>query len=158
MSTSPARGGSTNCLSCSAQFFDHVPSLRHRAALMTCYGAGLRMSEAVALKVADIDSKRMLIRVEQGKGRKDRYAMLSPRLLEVLRICMPVLYRLPAATPACAPVWRRGIQSLPAIAFLAARSPPGDARHRDLPHGRLGWPSRTMQRLPLHLQRLQLPP
>jgi len=68
------------------QFFDYVPSLRYRAALMTCYGAGLRVSEAVALKISDIDSKRMLLRVEQGKGRKDRYAMLSPRLLEVLRI------------------------------------------------------------------------
>jgi integrase/recombinase XerD len=68
------------------QFFDHVPSLRYRAALMTSYGAGLRVSEAVALKVSDIDSKRMLIRVEQGKGRKDRYTMLSPRLLEVLRV------------------------------------------------------------------------
>jgi integrase/recombinase XerD len=67
------------------EFFDHVPSLKYRAALMTCYGAGLRVSEAVALKVADIDSQRMLIRVEQGKGQKDRYAMLSPRLLDVLR-------------------------------------------------------------------------
>ncbi len=66
-------------------FFDYVPSLKYRAALMTCYGAGLRVSEAVALKVSDIDSQRMLLRVEQGKGHKDRYAMLSPRLLEVLR-------------------------------------------------------------------------
>jgi integrase/recombinase XerD len=66
-------------------FFNYVPSLRYRAALMSCYGAGLRVSEAVALKVPDIDSQRMLIRVEQGKGGKDRYAMLSPRLLEVLR-------------------------------------------------------------------------
>jgi integrase/recombinase XerD len=66
-------------------FFDHVPGLKYRAALMICYGAGRRVSEAVAVKVADIDSKRMLIRVEQGKGRKDRYAMLSPRLLDVLR-------------------------------------------------------------------------
>lgn len=66
-------------------FFDHIPSLKYRAALMVCYGAGLRVSEAVALKVSDIDSQRMLLRVEQGKGRKDRYAMLSPRLLEVLR-------------------------------------------------------------------------
>jgi site-specific recombinase XerD len=65
--------------------FDHVPGLKYRAALMTCYGAGLRISEAVALKVSDIDSSRMLIRVEQGKGQKDRYAMLSVRLLEVLR-------------------------------------------------------------------------
>ena len=66
-------------------FFDHVPSLKYRAALMVCYGAGLRISEAVALKVADIDSQRGLIRVEQGKGRKDRYAMLSPVMLERLR-------------------------------------------------------------------------
>jgi site-specific recombinase XerD len=52
---------------------------------MLCYGGGLRIAEAVAIKVSDIDSKRMLIRVEQGKGKKDRYVMLSPRLLCVLR-------------------------------------------------------------------------
>ncbi len=68
-----------------AEFFDHVPSVKYRAALMLCYGAGLRISEAVAVKVTDIDSKRMLIRIEEGKGRKDRYVMLSPRLLAVLR-------------------------------------------------------------------------
>jgi integrase/recombinase XerD len=68
------------------QFFDHVAGLKYRAALMICYGAGLRVSEAVAVKASDIDSRRMLLRVEQGKGRKDRYAMLSPRLLEVLRV------------------------------------------------------------------------
>ncbi len=67
------------------QFFRHVPSLKYRAALMTCYGAGLRISEAVSLKVSDIDASRMLLRVAQGKGRKDRYVMLSPRLLAVLR-------------------------------------------------------------------------
>ena len=67
------------------QFFDHVDGMKNRAALMTSYGAGLRVSETVSLKISDIDSKRMLIRVEQGKGQKDRYAMLSPRLLEVLR-------------------------------------------------------------------------
>ena len=67
------------------EFFDNIPSLKYRAALMTCYGAGVRVSEAVALRVSDIDPLRMLIRVEQGKGAKDRYAMLSPRLLEVLR-------------------------------------------------------------------------
>lgn len=66
-------------------FFDHVPSLKYRAALMACYGAGLRISEAVSLRVSDIDSQRGLIRIEQGKGAKDRYAMLSPRLLHVLR-------------------------------------------------------------------------
>jgi site-specific recombinase XerD len=52
---------------------------------MTCYGAGIRVSEAVSLKVSDIDGKRRLIRVEQGKGQKDRYAMLSERLHMVLR-------------------------------------------------------------------------
>lgn len=67
------------------QLFDNVPSLKYRAALMTCYGAGLRVSEAAALRISDIDSKRMLLRVQQGKGAKDRYAMLSPRLLQVLR-------------------------------------------------------------------------
>jgi len=66
-------------------FFDHIPSLKYRAALMVCYGAGLRISEAVALRVTDIESQRGLLRVEQGKGHKDRYAMLSPRLLQVLR-------------------------------------------------------------------------
>jgi site-specific recombinase XerD len=68
------------------QFFDHIPSLKYRAVLMTCYGAGVRIAEAVSLKVSDVDSKRMLLRIEQGKGGKDRYAMLSPRLLQVLRI------------------------------------------------------------------------
>jgi site-specific recombinase XerD len=67
------------------EFFQHVPTIRYRAALMTAYGAGLRVSEVVALKVGDIDSQRMLIRVNQGKGKKDRYAMLSPRLLVILR-------------------------------------------------------------------------
>jgi integrase/recombinase XerD len=69
------------------RFFEHIPGIRNRAALMTCYGAGLRVSEAVSLKITDIDSHRRLIRVEQGKGAKDRYAMLSPRLLAVLRHC-----------------------------------------------------------------------
>src|SRR5271168_3445536 len=68
-----------------AGFFDYVPSLKYRAALMLCYGAGLRIAEAVAVKVEDIDSKRMLIHVQEGKGGKDRYVMLSPRLLAVLR-------------------------------------------------------------------------
>ena len=60
-------------------------SPKHKAALSVAYGAGLRAMEVVALKVCDIDSKRMMLRVEQGKGRKDRFAMLSPQLLELLR-------------------------------------------------------------------------
>ena len=58
---------------------------KHRAALAVAYGAGLRASEVVHLKVTDIDSDRMILRVNQGKGRRDRYAMLSPVLLELLR-------------------------------------------------------------------------
>jgi site-specific recombinase XerD len=58
---------------------------KYKAAFATAYGAGLRVSEVIALKVADIDSERMLLRVERGKGRKDRHAMLSPQLLELLR-------------------------------------------------------------------------
>lgn len=86
-------------------FFDHIPSLRYRAVLMACYGAGLRVSEAVALKISDIDSQRMLLRVEQGKGRKDRYVPLSERLLKVLRIWYR--YRRPPA-PWLFPGWRTG--------------------------------------------------
>jgi site-specific recombinase XerD len=59
--------------------------LKHRAVLPTIYAAGLRVSEVVALKVHDIDSQRMVIRVRQGKGRTDRYVILSPRLLTLLR-------------------------------------------------------------------------
>jgi integrase/recombinase XerD len=67
------------------RFLAAVPSLKHRTALMTAYAAGLRVSEVVRLKIADIDSDRMLIRVEQGKGGRDRYIMLSPQLLVMLR-------------------------------------------------------------------------
>jgi site-specific recombinase XerD len=61
------------------------PGLKYKAAMSVAYGAGLRASEVVCLKVIDIDSERMMIRVEQGKGRKDRYVMLSPHLLDLLR-------------------------------------------------------------------------
>ena len=64
-----------------ARLLDAAPSLKHKAALSVAYGAGLRASEIISLKVADIDSARMVIRVEQGKGRKDRYVMLSQHLL-----------------------------------------------------------------------------
>src|SRR5260370_1964469 len=67
------------------QFLDCVTSIKHRAILTTCYGAGLRISEAVHLKPDAIDSQRMVLKVEQGKGQKDRYVMLSPKLLDTLR-------------------------------------------------------------------------
>jgi site-specific recombinase XerD len=68
------------------RFLEAVPSLKTRAALTTAYAAGLRASEAVGLKVGDVDSGRMVIRVEHGKGGKDRYVMLSAQLLGILRI------------------------------------------------------------------------
>jgi site-specific recombinase XerD len=68
------------------QLLEAAPGLKYKAILGTAYGAGLRVSEVAALKVDDIDSTRMLIRVEQGKGRKDRNAMLSPQLLTLLRL------------------------------------------------------------------------
>jgi site-specific recombinase XerD len=84
-------------------FFSHVGTLRCRAALMTAYGAGLRVSEVVRLRISDIDSGRGLIRVEQGKGKKDRYAMLSPRLLLAMRawwkVERPKDWLFPGSTP-----------------------------------------------------------
>jgi site-specific recombinase XerD len=68
-----------------ARLLDAAPGLKYRAALSLAYGAGLRASEVVHLKIADIDSGRQVIRIEQGKGRKDRYAMLSDSLLDLLR-------------------------------------------------------------------------
>jgi len=66
-------------------FLACIWSRKHRAILTSCYAAGLRISEAVALTLPAIDSQRMVLRVEQGKGQKDRYVMLSPKLLEILR-------------------------------------------------------------------------
>jgi len=67
------------------QFLDCVAAPKHRTILTTCYAAGLRISEAVRLTPPAIDSQRMVLRIEQGKGQKDRYVMLSPKLLTILR-------------------------------------------------------------------------
>ena len=84
-------------------FLACIDSLKHRAILTTTYAAGLRVSEATHLRVSDIDSQRMVLRVEQGKGRKDRYVMLSPRLLDALReywkLARPKTWLFPGDTP-----------------------------------------------------------
>jgi integrase/recombinase XerD len=71
-----------------ARFFKAIASLKHRTILMLAYGAGLRIGEAVRLRLGDIDRQRKVIRVQRGKGKKDRYTVLSPALLEMLdRYC-----------------------------------------------------------------------
>jgi len=86
-----------------ARFLEAAPSLKYKAAFSVAYGAGLRVSEISTLKVSDIDSKRMMLRVEQGKGGKDRHAMLSPVLLELLRdwwrIARPTGWLFPGRDP-----------------------------------------------------------
>ena len=113
-----------------ARFLDAAPGLKYKAALSVAYGAGLRVSEVVALKVSDIDSKRMVIRIEQGKGHKDRYVMLSPHLLELLR----AWYK---ATPTGLVVSRnepgQPDDDAPAQARLPCRGPHGRDRQAGVP-------------------------
>src|ERR1019366_1719634 len=86
-----------------ADLFRHIVILKPRAVLMLCYGSGLRISEAVSLKAGHIDSSRMPIRVEKGKGAKDRYTVLSQTLLKLLRrywkIQRPIDYLFPGSQP-----------------------------------------------------------
>jgi integrase/recombinase XerD len=86
-----------------ARFLEATSEPKYKAAFSLAYGAGLRVAEIAALKVSDIDSKRMLVRVEQGKRRKDRYAVLSPKMLELLRdwwrIARPKLWLFPGQDP-----------------------------------------------------------
>jgi site-specific recombinase XerD len=85
------------------RFLSCVPRRKARTVLTVCYAAGLRVSEAVALKPADIDSKRMTIRVDQGKGAKDRYVMLSEQLLLIVRdwyrFARPTTWMFPGVIP-----------------------------------------------------------
>ncbi len=86
------------------EFLSAITSLKYRAILMTAYAGGLRLSEVTHLRPSDIDSERMVIRVEQGKGHKDRYVMLAPALLQVLRrywrAARPTTWLFPSRDPA----------------------------------------------------------
>jgi site-specific recombinase XerD len=96
---------------------------KYKATFATAYGAGLRVSEVVALKVGDIDSERMLLRVERGKGGKDRHAMLSPQLLELLRVwwregrrrslLLPGGWLFPGRNPVCPPAGSAALSAPP---------------------------------------------
>lgn len=124
-----------------AEFFRHIGILKHRAVLMLCYGSGLRSSEAVAVKIRDIDSSQMLIRVEQGKGAKDRYSVLSARLLTVLReywkIQRPVDWLFPgtkAGTHLQPGTIREVCRDAARLAGIAKRVTPHTLRHSFATH------------------------
>lgn len=100
------------------RLFEFIPGIKNRAALMLCFGAGLRVSEAAAFKTANIDSARMLLRVELGKGSKDRYTTLSPALLDLLRVYWRVMR---PAGPWLFPSWRPERHISPSLLQRACR-------------------------------------
>ena len=106
------------------QFLDAVKPAKHRAILTACYAAGLRISEAIALTVSAIDTERMVLRIAKGKGQKDRYVMLSPKLLAILRdwwkVQRPRHWLFPGDRPD-APITRNAVQLVCRIASRRAR-------------------------------------
>jgi integrase/recombinase XerD len=115
-----------------ARLLEAAPGPKYKAALSAAYGAGLRVSEVVSLKVSDIDSQRMLLRIEQGKGRKDRFAMLSAKLLELLRdwyrIARPAVWLFPGRDPMLPMTTRQFTRAVHAAANMA------EIRKRVTPH------------------------
>ena len=123
------------------RFLDAAPGPKYKAAFSAAYGAGLRVSEVVALKVSDIDSERMLLRIEQGKGRKDRFAMLSPQLLALLRdwwrIARPRVWLFPGRdriSPLTTRQFNRAVHAAAHMAEIAKRVTPHTLRHSFATH------------------------
>jgi site-specific recombinase XerD len=124
-----------------ARFLEAAPGVKYKAALSVAYGAGLRVSEVVSLKVSDVDSERMMLRVEQGKGRKDRHAMLSPVLLGLLRdwyrIARPQGWLFPGQNPVAPMSTRQLTRACHAAAHMAEitkRVSPHTLRHSFATH------------------------
>jgi integrase len=115
-----------------ARLLEAAPSLKDKAALSVAYGAGLRVSEVANLKVSDIDSQRMTLRVEQGKGQRYRYVTLSPRLLELLRdwwqAARPQVWLFPGQNP---------INPIPPVSGTALSPPPRPWRESPSPSRRI---------------------
>ena len=123
------------------RLLEAAPGPKYKAAFAAAYGAGPRVSEVVALKVSDIDSKRMLLRIEQGKGRKDRFAMLSPVLLELLRdwyrIARPAVWLFPGRYRLLAITTRqfnRAVHAAAQMAEIKKRVTPHTLRHSFATH------------------------
>ena len=124
-----------------ARLLEAAPGPKYKAALSAAYAAGLRVCEVVALKVSDIDSERLLLRIEQGKGRKDRFAMLSPKLLELLRdwyrIARPAVWLFPGRDPMLPMTTRqfnRAVHTAAGMAGIKKRVTPHTLRHSFATH------------------------